>query len=91
MTAVRRIVFLIVSSMIISLFVWWGFDGFSFITKIYPPSEIIDEASGRTIVETKGSIVLGLDLVLVISIGLSALGFVVINFFKVWFASRENR
>jgi hypothetical protein len=90
MVGVKRLVFFIVSTLIITMFVWWGFDGFEPFTKIYPPSELIDEKTGRVIIETKGSFKLGLDLVLITAIGLSALGFVVINFFKVWFANREK-
>jgi|YNPMSStandDraft_1061717.scaffolds.fasta_scaffold02564_3 hypothetical protein len=90
MIAVRRIVFFIVSTIIIVLFVKWGFDGFEVFTKIYPSSELIDEATGRVIVQTKSSYKLGLDMVFVISIGLSALGIIVINFFKIWYASKEE-
>lgn len=90
MVTVRRVVFFIVSTIIIGLFVKWGFDGFEVMTKIYPSTELIDESTGRVIVQTESSYKLGLDMVLIISIGLSALGFVVINFFKIWFASRED-
>ncbi|MGB9663394.1 MAG: hypothetical protein ACPL25_00540 [Ignavibacteria bacterium] len=90
MVAVRRVVFFIVSTIIIALFVKWGFDGFEVMTKIYPSTELIDEATGRVIVQTESSYKLGLDMVLIISIGLSALGFIVINFFKIWFALRED-
>lgn len=90
MVVVKRIVFFIVSTLIIALFVWWGFDGFELFTKIYPPTELIDERTGSVYVQSKGSFTLGLDLVLVASTGLSALGFVVINFFKVWFAAKEE-
>ena len=90
MIAVRRIVFFIVSTIIIVLFVKWGFDGFEVFTKIYPSSELIDEATGRVIVQTKSSYKLGLDMVFVSSIGLSALGIIVINFFKIWYASKEE-
>ena len=90
MIAVRRIVFFIVSTIIIVLFVKWGFDGFEVFTKIYPSSELIDEATGRVIVQTKSSYKLGLDMVFVISISLSALGIIVINFFKIWYASKEE-
>lgn len=89
MVAIRRIVFFTVSTLIISIFVWWGFDGFELFTKIYPPTELIDEKTGKVLVETKGTFKIGLDIVLVVSIGLTALGFVVINFFKLWFA-RKN-
>lgn len=89
MVAIRRIVFFTVSTLIISIFVWWGFDGFELFTKIYPSTELIDENTGRVLVETKGTFKIGLDIVLVVSIGLTALGFVVINFFKLWFA-RKN-
>ncbi len=90
MVAVRRVVFFIVSTIIIALFVKWGFDGFEVMTKIYPSTELIDEATGRVIVQTESSYKLGLDMVLIISIGLSALGFIVINVFKIWFALRED-
>ncbi|MCR4416949.1 MAG: hypothetical protein NUV92_04310 [Ignavibacteria bacterium] len=90
MVTVRRVVFFIVSTIIIVLFVKWGFDGFEIFTKIYPSAELIDESTGRVIVQTKSSYKLGLDMVLIISIGLSALGLVVINFFKIWFAAREE-
>ncbi|MCX8056909.1 MAG: hypothetical protein N3F03_04790 [Ignavibacteria bacterium] len=90
MITVRRIVFFVVSTLIISLFVWWGFDGFQIFTQIYPPSELIDEKTGRVIMLTEGSFKMGLDLVLVASTGLTALGFVVINFFKVWYSRSGN-
>lgn len=89
MVAIKRSVFFVVSSIIIALLVKWGFDGFEFFTKIYPSSELIDEATGRVIVKTKSSYKLGLDMVFIISIGLSALGIIVINFFKIWYASKE--
>ncbi len=89
MIIIKRIVFFVVSTLIISLFVWWGFDGFEMFTKIYPPSELVDPKTGRVVIETRGTFTLGLDLVLVISIGISALGFIVINFFKIWYAKRE--
>ncbi len=90
MVKIKRVVFFVVSTLIIALFVWWGFDGFELFTKIYPPTELIDEKTGSVYVQSKGSFTLGLDLVLVVSTGLSALGFVVINFLKVWYASRED-
>lgn len=90
MITIRRTVFFIVSTIIIVLLVKWGFDGFEILTKIYPSTELIDETTGRTIVETKGSYKLGLEMVLIISIGLSALGIVIINFFKIWFALKEE-
>lgn len=90
MVGVRRIIFFIVSSVIIALLIKWGFDGFEVITKIYPSTELIDERTGNVLTQTEGSFKLGLDLVIVISIGLSALGFVVLNFFKAWFAARED-
>lgn len=91
MIAARRIIFFIISSLIITLFIWWGFDGFELFTKIYPPTELLDEQTGVTFVQSKGSFTLGLDMVIVISIGLSAVGIVIINFLKVWFASREDK
>jgi hypothetical protein len=90
MVAVKRTVFFVVSSIIIALLVKWGFDGFEVFTKIYPASELIDGATGRVIVQTKSSYKLGLDMVFVIAIGLSALGFIVINFFKIYYASKED-
>ncbi len=90
MITIRRVVFFVVSTIIIILFIKWGFDGFEVMTKIYPSTELIDEATGRVIVQTKSSYKIGLDMVLIISIGISALGIIVINFFKFWFASREE-
>lgn len=89
MIIIKRIVFFVVSTLIISLFVWWGFDGFEMFTKIYPPSELVHPETGQVVIKTRGTFTLGLDLVLVISIGISALGFVMINFFKIWYAKRE--
>ncbi len=90
MVAVRRIVFFVISTIIIALLVWWGFDEFELFTKIYAPSELIDPRTGNTIGETKGSYKIGLDLVLISSIGLSALGIVIINFFKIYFATKKE-
>lgn len=90
MIVARRIVFFLVSTLIIALFVWWGFDGFELFTKISPPTELVDAKTGRTFIQSKGTFTLGLDMVLVISTGLSALGIIIINFLKVYFASKED-
>lgn len=90
MVTLKRIVFFIFSTIILTLFVWWGFDGFQLFTKIYPPTELIDEKTGRVVVITQGSFKLGLDIVLVISVGLVALGFIIINFFSIWSSRKKN-
>lgn len=90
MVTLKRIVFFIFSTIILTLFVWWGFDGFQLFTKIYPPTELIDEKTGRVVVVAQGSFKLGLDVVLVISIGLIALGFIIINFFSIWLSRKKN-
>ncbi|GEM_PF-1667250 len=89
MIIVKRWVFFVISSIIIALFVRWGFDGFPILTSIYPATELYDKNSGQLYVEAESSFKLGLDLVLTISIGLSALGIVLLNFIKLWLTSKK--
>lgn len=90
MITIRRVVFFVISSIIIALFVRWGFDGFQIFTSFYPGTELYDRSTGQFYIETESTFKLGLDLVLTISIGLSAIGIVLINLFRVWLATKES-
>lgn len=89
--AVKRLLFFITSSIIIALLIRWGFDGFHIFTKVYPSEALIDSITGKVYIETPASFKIGLDLVLVISIAISALALAIHSFIKYLMVQKQQK
>lgn len=78
----RRVVFFFCSSIIIGLLIAWGFDGFKLFTETKESVQIVDDVTGNFYNEVRDRFTLGLDLVVMISIGVVGLGFILVNVTK---------
>lgn len=86
----NKIIFLISSTVILALIVLWGFDGFELFTRIGEPVEFYNQQTQSVTIEIKERFVMGLDLVILITMGIVGLSFIIISIAKLIRMKQED-